>query len=158
MLQMIYLAQNFGRVFFTLIMKKRRQLRTKGGIRVIHKKEERGKFLTAMIIATLIFHLNALYQVNHAGIFQETFTPIPRWLELSVLAGSIAGILIDIGLYFRQLWAVKILILTTIATLVFYIFFLNFGKLQETSFYLTIITSCLWYVAISRKWGYFQNE
>lgn len=100
--------------------------------------------------------LNDLYQATHAGLARDIYLTPPAWLTFYVTAGAAIGLVTNIGLWFWKRRAIIVLATASVVALFTHIFILNLGKVQETTFYLTIALTTLWFFAISRKWQYFE--
>ncbi|MBI3305666.1 hypothetical protein HYZ82_00860 [Candidatus Nomurabacteria bacterium] len=116
---------------------------------------ERGTFLTCMIGLSLIINLYSLYQATHTSTTINIYSHMPVWFSVYSFLASLLGVVTNIGLWLWKKWAVFVLLVSITLALGLHIFVLDLGKIQETAFFATILSGCLWYWAISRKWSFF---
>ncbi len=119
------------------------------------KKKIRGKFLTAILVLSIIGILQALFNIatKDSSAWSSEYRYIPQWLKTYQLLGVVIAGLANIGLWFWKKWSVYLLIILSIINYFINIYILQFHYpvIYLLGFILFMIP--LW--AIKRKWEYF---
>lgn len=116
---------------------------------------ERGKLLTVMLILGILGLFSSLHGLltNPTESWKSIYENISSWFKLYILLGDIAVGTSILGIWLWKKWAVYLFV-----TFVLIGVFINLLILKPILFIYpaTFLGVSLWFLAIYRKWRYFE--